>query len=128
MNAPVRAPEPPYYAVIFTSTRRDPSPDDGYGEMAARMERLAEEQPGYLGLEAAREGDGLGVTISYWADRAAATAWKQVAEHRAAQALGRARWYGSYALRICRVEAARDWDAADGPDPGDERDAARGAP
>lgn len=37
-------PEPPYYAVIFTSVR---TADDaeGYGAMADEMERLAEQQP-----------------------------------------------------------------------------------
>src|SRR4051794_41982972 len=55
-------PSPPYVAVIFTSVRTDD--DSGYAAMAAAMERLAREQPGYLGIEAAREG--VGITVSYW--------------------------------------------------------------
>ncbi|MEM9868519.1 MAG: antibiotic biosynthesis monooxygenase, partial [Bacteroidota bacterium] len=42
----------PYYAVIFTNTRTEG--DDGYAEMAEEMERLAREQPGFLGFESAR--------------------------------------------------------------------------
>ena len=55
-------PKPPYYAVIFSSHRTDG--DNGYGEMAERMAELAAQQPGYLGMESAREG--LGITVSYW--------------------------------------------------------------
>lgn len=59
--------EPPYFAVIFTSVRTQG--DGGYGEMAERMEELASEQPGFLGIESARGPDGLGITVSYWASR-----------------------------------------------------------
>jgi len=53
-------PRPPYYTVIFTSLRTPG--EHGYGAMAARMEELAEKQPGYLGIESVREG--LGITVS----------------------------------------------------------------
>jgi hypothetical protein len=45
-------PEPPYYAVIFTSQRTDD--DRGYGAMAERMVTRASEQPGFLGVETVR--------------------------------------------------------------------------
>jgi hypothetical protein len=57
-------PEPPYYAVIFTSTRT--SIDEGYAGMADRMVELASQQPGFLGVESVRGADGLGITVSYW--------------------------------------------------------------
>lgn len=96
--------EPPYYAVIFTSQRTDDDVE-GYAEAAARMGELAKQQPGFLGIESARDAEGLGMTVSYWTSRAAIAAWKQVAEHRAAQKMGRDRWYAAYRLRIARVEA-----------------------
>ena len=92
-------PEPPYVAVIFTSLRTDG--DNGYGAMAARMEELAARQPGYLGFESAR--DGLGISVAYWTDEAAAAAWKQVAQHLGAQRLGRERWYRDYQVRVATV-------------------------
>jgi heme-degrading monooxygenase HmoA len=101
--------EPPYWAVIFAAVRNQQD-GDGYGEAAQRMERLAARQPGYLGLEAARDADGFGMTVSYWESREAAAAWKSVAEHRAAQAEGRARWYSDYTVRVARVEEAYDFD------------------
>jgi heme-degrading monooxygenase HmoA len=96
-----RTPEPPYTAVIFTSTR---SPGDhGYGEMSARMDQLAREQPGYLGHESAHE-EALGITVSYWVDHDAAAAWKHVAEHLVAQQRGRSTWYADYTVRVATVE------------------------
>jgi heme-degrading monooxygenase HmoA len=96
-----RTPEPPYVAVIFTSVRAGDE-DRGYGTMATSMEALAREQPGFLGIESAR--DGIGITVSYWADQQAARAWKQVAAHRVAQARGRQVWYQDYRVRIAVVE------------------------
>ncbi|RDE19492.1 antibiotic biosynthesis monooxygenase [Motiliproteus coralliicola] len=93
-------PKPPYYAVIFTSTRTDG--DNGYAEMAERMVELAAQQPGFLGVESVR--DGLGITVSYWRDLDAIKAWKANAEHQQAQILGRERWYADFSVRISRVE------------------------
>ena len=92
-------PEPPYTAVIFTSLRTEG--DQGYDAMSGRMFDLAAEQPGCLGAESAREG--LGITVSYWADEAAAAAWKQVAEHLVAQERGVSTWYAEYAVRVATV-------------------------
>ena len=58
MDSFAHTPEPPYYAVIFTSLRTEG--DQGYGAMAERMVELAAQQPGFLGVESAR--DGLGIT------------------------------------------------------------------
>ena len=98
-----RTPAPPYYAVIFSSLRTEE--DQGYGEAAARMLELAREQPGFLGVESARE-DGLGVTVSYWESEAAILAWKQQAEHAAVREQGRAQWYSEFHTRVCKVERA----------------------
>ncbi|CAN7387093.1 antibiotic biosynthesis monooxygenase [Trinickia sp. LjRoot230] len=94
----------PYYAVIFTSTRTEG--DNGYGEMAQTMAALAAQQPGFLGVESAREE--LGITVSYWESLDAIAAWKRNSEHLIAQKLGRSQWYASYKTRICKVE--RDYD------------------
>ncbi|WP_252109341.1 MULTISPECIES: antibiotic biosynthesis monooxygenase [unclassified Halomonas] len=100
MSLIAETPEPPYYAVIFTSIRT--GVDEGYGEMAGRMVALAAEQPGFLGVEAAREE--VGVTVSYWADIASIKAWKAHAEHQEAQRLGHRLWYRHFKTRIAKVE------------------------
>ncbi len=95
-----QTPEPPYYAVIFSSRRT--ADDNGYEAMAARMLELASEQPGFLGIESAR--DGLGITVSYWQSLDAVKAWKRNVEHREAQRLGHASWYAAFRVRIAKVE------------------------
>lgn len=105
-------PEPPYTAVIFTSLRTEG--DHGYAVMAARMNELAAQQPGYLGIESARGDDGgkESITVSYWIDDAAAAAWKQVAEHLVAQQRGRDAWYADYRVRVATVTRAYGPDGA----------------
>jgi heme-degrading monooxygenase HmoA len=97
-------PQPPYYAVIFTSRRT--AVVEGYDAVADRMVELARLQPGFLGEESARGADGLGITVSYWESEAAIAAWKSHAEHRIAQNNGRARWYEHFETRVARVERA----------------------
>ncbi|SDS63640.1 Heme-degrading monooxygenase HmoA [Halopseudomonas sabulinigri] len=100
MSGMAKTPEPPYYAVIFSSLRTDG--DHGYGAMAERMLALAARQEGFLGVESAREG--LGITVSYWASEEAIKNWKQNAEHLEAQRLGHNTWYAGFKVRVARVE------------------------
>lgn len=101
-----RTPQPPYYAVIFTSLRAEGF--EGYTEMSYRMKELAARQPGFLGIESVRED--VGITVSYWRDLESIRSWKADIEHLKAQQTGRERWYTSYKVRIARVE--RDYDFA----------------
>jgi len=100
MSEIAATPSPPYYAVIFTSTRTEG--DNGYDEIASKMVELAGEQSGFLGIESARER--VGITVSYWQDLASIKAWKANVEHLEAQKLGRQLWYGAFKVRISKVE------------------------
>ena len=62
-----------------------------------RFESLAE--PGKL------------LSLSFWRDEDAVAAWRNRPAHRAAQALGRARVFSAYRLRIAHV--VRDYGSAD---------------
>ncbi len=112
MSGPVAiatTPEPPYYAVIFTSLRTEG--DNGYGLTADRMVEIAQTMPGYLGVESAR--DGLGITVCYWETLEHIAAWKAQAEHDMAQKMGREQWYQAYHLRIAKVERAYGFSRPD---------------
>jgi heme-degrading monooxygenase HmoA len=93
-------PEPPYYAVIFTSVRTEG--DNGYAEMADRMVELARQQDGFLGVESAR--NEVGITVSYWRDLESIRKWKEHVEHSVAREKGRKEWYQSFKVRIAKVE------------------------
>lgn len=75
----------PYYAVIFTSTQTDDT--EGYSEMAEKMETLAKQQEGFIGIESAR--NTIGITVSYWESLDAIKNWKANTEHLLAQQKGR---------------------------------------
>ena len=75
------------------------------------MDHLAAAQPGFRGVESARGPDGFGLTVSYWADDAAALAWRDHPDHRATRDAGRARWYESYTVTVARVERGYRWTA-----------------
>ncbi len=95
-----KTPTPPYYAVIFTSVKMEN--DEGYDEMSERMVELAQQQPGFLGVESAR--NEIGITVSYWTDLISIKNWREHAEHTIAREKGRAEWYKAFKTRIAKVE------------------------
>ncbi len=95
-----QTPQPPYFAVIFTSIRNEE--DKGYSEMASKMAVLAVKQEGFLGIESARQD--LGITVSYWKDMHSINQWKENLEHQIAKNMGKSEWYKSYRVRISKVE------------------------
>ena len=99
-----KTPQPPYYAVIFTSTLT--LVEKGYSEMANKMVELAKLQPGFLGVESVREE--IGITVSYWKNLESIKIWKENMEHSVAQKKGKDIWYKNYKVRIAKVE--RDYD------------------
>ncbi|MEN8745506.1 MAG: antibiotic biosynthesis monooxygenase [Polaribacter sp.] len=97
----------PYYAVIFSTVLSENT--DGYIAAAKRMEVLAKQQKGFLGIESARAE--IGITISYWKTLADISAWKNNVDHTEVRKLGREKWYKKYQLRICKVERAYDFES-----------------
>ena len=95
-------------AVVFVSFRND-ADMTGYADAAAAMDALAAVQPGYRGVDSAREADGMGITVSYWADDEAALAWRDHPDHAAIRDRGRALWYDRYTVTVARVERAYAW-------------------
>lgn len=97
-------PEPPYYAVIFTSLLRTEN-DHDYEATARRMLELAVLQDGFLGVESAR--NSVGITVSYWKDLQSIRQWRKHALHQIAIERGQKEWYHKYCLRVCKVEYQR---------------------
>ena len=100
-----KTPSPPYYCVIFTSHRK-PGIEDDYYDASARMLELASQMPGFLGIESARNPEGLGITVSYWESEEAIKNWRTHAEHLVVQRKGREQFYEWYESRVGRVERA----------------------
>jgi heme-degrading monooxygenase HmoA len=94
--------------VIFIA-QRTVDDDAEYRAAASAMDELAAQQPGYRGMDSVRGVDGLGITVSYWADDASAKAWRDHAEHAAIRDAGRDRWYSYYDLHVAAVTRSYDW-------------------
>ena len=95
-----------YYAVIFTA-QQSLSGDNMYEITADRMVALAQQQPGFLGVESVSGDDWICITVSYLTDRGAITQWRGHAEHMVAQAMGRQEFYDWYRIRIAEVVSER---------------------
>ena len=106
-ETPGRTPDPRSaqhcYAVIFSSQRKPEGPD-AYDAASKAMVELAAKQPGFLGIESARGGDGFGITVSYWDSLEAIRNWKDVPAHAAVQSMGKKTFYVRYEVRVAIVE------------------------
>ena len=100
-----QTPSPPYYAVIFTSKRTNVEQKQ-YDAAAQKMEELAKDLDGFLGIESVRDEHGVGITVSYWDSLEAIKEWKAHTAHQRVQKKGTKDWYESYTTRICKVEHA----------------------
>ena len=93
------------YAVIFTATVADQ--DSRYRQMAGQLRDLAMADFGCTDFVSVTEGEQE-IAISYWPDEASIVAWKQQAEHRVAQQLGREGWYKHYKVEVVKILRAYD--------------------
>jgi heme-degrading monooxygenase HmoA len=100
----------PYYAVIFTSVLNKNA--ENYDEMAIKIEDLAKQQKGFLGIESARNktNDQEGITVSYWESLEAILNWKNNEDHAIAISKGKEIWYKKYTVRICKVEREYEFE------------------
>ncbi|ETW95768.1 MAG: hypothetical protein ETSY1_29270 [Candidatus Entotheonella factor] len=97
----VNTPQPPYYVAIFSSTHT--GHHEGYDEDTQTILNLAQQQPGFLGVEAAG-GDDLSIAVTYWDSDETIRAFKALAEHLVIQEKGREKYYRNYKVRIAKVE------------------------
>jgi len=76
-----------------------------YLDIAARLKPILERIDGFISVERFESltEKGKMLSLSFFRDEAAVQAWRNVAEHRAAQAKGRAGIFKDYRLRIAGV-------------------------
>ena len=108
-------------AVIFEVW---PNRRDDYLDIAAELRPHLKEIDGFISVERFESltEKGKMLSVSFFRDEAAVQAWRNVAEHRVAQAKGRGGIFKDYRLRIAsvirdygmndRAEAPRDSKAA----------------
>lgn len=89
------------YVVIFRATIAEL--DTEYDVMAVRLRDRALTEFGCVNFVALTQGDQE-IALSYWNSLEDIARWRDDAEHRQAQALGRQKWYKTVQVEIAKVE------------------------
>lgn len=78
---------------------------DPYLDMAASLKPELEKIDGFISVERFQSLtiDGKYLSVSFWRDEAALTAWRNRPHHRTAQYAGRTEMFAGYRLRIAEV-------------------------
>jgi heme-degrading monooxygenase HmoA len=96
--------------VVFKITLRPDLPVAEYEERGTRMVELVSAMPGFLGMDyAATEGGEL--LIARFESHEALAAWRNLPEHKAAQELGRERFFASYRIDVCETVRSYEFQA-----------------
>jgi heme-degrading monooxygenase HmoA len=94
----------PRVVTVFRSRLRPESVDE-YHDTARRILELARTMPGFVDFKAFEADDGERVSVITFATRAEQRAWRDHPDHRAAQQLGRDRFYASYDISVGEIVA-----------------------
>jgi heme-degrading monooxygenase HmoA/predicted lactoylglutathione lyase len=97
-----------HVVVLFRSRRREEAAED-YAALRARIFELAQQMPGYIEAKSFTADDGEHVTIVRFDTAEHERAWRDQAEHRAAQRLGREKFYASYDIVRCQLVDERSF-------------------
>ena len=91
-------------AVIFEAQPK-PGRCDAYFNIAAGLRPLLEGVDGFLSVERfeSLSEPGKVLSLSFWRDEAAVSAWRRLEQHQAAQAAGRQEVFEDYRLRVAKV-------------------------
>jgi heme-degrading monooxygenase HmoA len=91
-------------AVIFEVFPADGARDE-YLDMAAALKPQLERADGFISIERFESlyTPGKLLSLQFWRDEESLQRWRNVSEHRAAQAVGRAGLFTDYRLRIASV-------------------------
>ena len=96
-------------AVVFTS-RRTPTHDADYAVMAARMDELVRDQPGFIRMTSVRDPRTReGITVAWFEDEESVRSWKAHVEHAEAQRRGAADFYEEYQVTVATVDREYGW-------------------
>jgi heme-degrading monooxygenase HmoA len=92
------------YAVIFELWPADGRKGE-YFDFAAELRPLLQTIDGFISVERFQSltDEGKFLSLSFWRDETAVTAWRNLVEHRRTQQAGRAGIFANYRLRVATV-------------------------
>jgi len=95
--------------VTVFRTRLRPELVNEYVEWVAKMNALARTMPGYVSHKGFAAEDGERCTIVEFESEETHRAWAEHPEHRAAQKLGRQKFYSEYSIHICKAQRSNSF-------------------
>lgn len=98
-------------AVLFEVYSKSESAESQYLKIAAELRPLLDKIEGFISVERFRgvTSEGKILSLSFWRDEQAVAKWREVYEHRCAQAKGRIELFKNYRIRVLRTELLRDY-------------------
>jgi heme-degrading monooxygenase HmoA len=94
---------------VFRSRLRDDAPGARYATRAEELEVRAATFPGFVEFKEFVAADGERLALVTFASDAAEAAWRDDADHRAAQQEGRDAFYSEYDTAVCTVLRRQTW-------------------
>jgi heme-degrading monooxygenase HmoA len=86
---------------LFRSRLR-PEHREEYERWATRIHDLAVKMPGFISIKTFTADDGERVSIVEFESKETLRAWREQADHRQAQELGRQKFYSEYRIQVCQ--------------------------
>lgn len=98
-------------AVLFEVYPKSAAAEAQYLDIAAELRPLLEKIDGFLSVERFRgvTTEGKILSLSFWRDDQAVASWREMYEHRCAQAKGRLELFANYRIRVFNAELMRDY-------------------
>jgi heme-degrading monooxygenase HmoA len=102
------------FVVVFRSRLTEYAGAD-FDEMSDQMLFLAKQIPnsGFIDLRTYTSEDGERLAVVWWRDKATLDIWRNHVRHRAAQRLGRERWYSFYDIDVAEIIRHSSFDSED---------------
>lgn len=99
------------YAVLFEVTPSGESEKEAYLNIAGKLKPMLADIEGFISIErfASLNEEGKVLSLSFWENEEAIEKWRNIIEHRKAQAKGHYELFKSYRIRVAKV--ARDYTA-----------------
>jgi heme-degrading monooxygenase HmoA len=93
--------------VVIFRTRLKPGVEAEIESLGARMYELGAAMPGFVSYREYAAADGESVAIVEFETHEALAAWREHPEHKAAQEVGRQRFFAEYRITVC--DSVRDY-------------------
>ena len=74
-----------------------------YGQRVGKLFEIVAAMPGFRGIRSYEAEDGERLSLIEFDSHESLAAWREQAEHRVAQELGKQKYYAEYHLQICEL-------------------------